>query len=110
MRTCPWSLSLASRPGPAHQAHSGSVIQTWVAVERRSPWKSTTRLPGSSGAGGIGSLDAREPCRGFAQGSVDVGVTLRREPGSGPRLLPDRREEGEGDVPGQQPAPPTTWT
>ena len=109
MRTCPWSLSLASRPGPAHQAHSGSVIQTWVAVERRSPWKSTTRLPGSSGAGGIGSRDALEPCGGFAQGSVD-GAMLRREPGSGPRLLPDRREDGVGDVPGQQPAPPTTWT
>src|SRR5215470_14076381 len=47
---CPAYDSFASRPLPSRASRaSWSVVEAWVSLLRRSPWKSTVGLPGSSG-------------------------------------------------------------
>src|SRR5439155_17384 len=71
----PWPLR-ASRA-------SGSVVEPWVVLLRRSPWKFTVGLPGSSG--GAGGASFRLKLLRLAHASTSVPSTVKCSSESSPR-------------------------
>ena len=79
IRACPRYDNLAPLPFPfrANRA-SGSVVLAWVALDRRSPRKSTVGLPGSSGTGsGARGPSVRRKLFRLAAASISVPSTVK---------------------------------
>jgi hypothetical protein len=94
--------SFASLPLPFRASFaSGSVVDSCVAFERFSLWKSTVGLPGSSGGRPIAGLlvllaKALKRCPRLDQCAVDGEVLVAHQPG-GTSLRHDGEKEFLGD-------------
>src|SRR5438552_18663255 len=85
---------------------SGSAVDAWVVLRRRSPWKSTVGLPGSSGSAGGASF--RLKLLRLVHASTNVPSTVKCSSESRPRSrawATTRFEEGARHLPAEQALP-----